>query len=70
MIKATMIGNILNASNPEGLISKSDVNFKTFKKITYTIFIEDQNNRSESIIKAENKLFKNNLGWDEYDFQI
>lgn len=66
----TIIGNILNASNPEGLISKSDVNFKTFKKITDAIFIENQNYRSKSIIEAENKLFKNNLDWDEYDFQI
>lgn len=66
----TIIGSILNATNPEGLISKSDVSFKTFKEITENIFIESMNYRSQSVITAENILFKNNLNWDEYDFQI
>jgi len=66
----TIIGSILNACNPEGLISKTDVSFKIFKEIIETIFNENQLYRSKSILEAENTLFKNNLNWDEYDYQI
>lgn len=66
----TIIGNIINTINPIGVISKSDVSFKTFKEITRTIFIENQNYRSKSVVVAESILFKNNLTWDEYDFKI
>lgn len=66
----SIIGNILNSTDPEGLISKSDVSFKTFKNIINTIFLENLNFRSESVIEAEKILFKNNLNWDEYDYKI
>lgn len=43
---------------------------KPLKKLLKTIFIENLNYRSQSVITAENILFKNNLNWDEYDYQI
>ena len=49
---------------------ESDVSFDSFKEIINTILLNNNTYKSKSILKAENVIFKNNLDWDEYDFQI
>ncbi|MFD2891371.1 response regulator [Flavobacterium chuncheonense] len=65
-----IISSIVQAINPDGLISKSDVNFESFKEIINTIFIQNGKYRSSSIVKAEKTITANILDWDEYDYKI
>lgn len=55
--------------NPEGLISKNDIDFKTFPQIFSTV-LQLGNYLSPSIKIILKKAFKDYLKWDEIDIQI
>ena len=55
--------------DPEGFISKNDIDFETFPTI-FNDIINLQNYYSPSINVAINSLLRQTIKWDEYDIQI
>ena len=67
--EALLLNDIFKSINPEGFLSKNDIDFVTFPKIFSSIL---KHNRyiSKTIYEALVALFKQNISWDEYDSQI
>jgi DNA-binding NarL/FixJ family response regulator len=64
-----IVDEIRMAINPEGFISKSDIDFNSFSEICLKI-INDEQYYSESILEAQQQLALVNLKWDEFDIKI
>jgi hypothetical protein len=63
------VDKIIKEINPEGFISKSDINFELFPVICKRI-LEGETYRSKTIIQSQRELFKRNINWDNHDSQI
>ncbi|PIF30228.1 DNA-binding NarL/FixJ family response regulator [Flavobacterium sp. 9] len=63
------VDKIIKGINPEGFISKSDINFELFPIICKKI-LEGDIFRSNTIIESQRELFKRNINWDTHDNQI
>lgn len=61
--------NVYKSINPEGFLSKNDIDFEMFPEIINKI-VNVENYYSTSINKAIQQLVKQTLGWDEFDSQI
>jgi DNA-binding NarL/FixJ family response regulator len=64
-----ILNKVLKTVNPEGFISKNDIDFSTFPTIFFKIK-EGENYFSPTITKSLQTLMSNTLHWDEYDTQI
>ncbi|WP_158729844.1 MULTISPECIES: response regulator [unclassified Flavobacterium] len=64
-----IVDKITKEINPEGFISKSDINFELFPIICKKI-IEGDTYRSPSIDQALKELYNRNINWDIHDIQI
>ncbi|MBP9793328.1 MAG: response regulator [Flavobacterium sp.] len=64
-----VVDQIIKRVNPDGFISKNDVNFETFKKVCVKI-IKGELYYSSTIIESQKELVKINVNWDKYDTQI
>ena len=64
-----IVNEICMAVNPEGFVSKSDINFSSFGTICRKI-VNDEIYFSPSILEAREQLTLKNLKWDEYDIKI
>jgi DNA-binding NarL/FixJ family response regulator len=64
-----IVDKIIKELNPEGFISKSDINFELFPIICKKV-IEGETYRSPSIDQSQKELFKRNINWDIHDNQI
>lgn len=64
-----IVNEICNRIQPEGFISKSDINFSSFSEICLKI-IENEQYYSTSIQEAQKQMTASNLKWDEYDIKI
>ncbi|RUT68367.1 DNA-binding response regulator [Flavobacterium cupreum] len=67
--ESSIIDSIIKKINPEGFISKSDINFEIFPTICNKI-IQGEKFYSAEIIKSQRELLKQNINWDEHDSQI
>ncbi|SHL03748.1 response regulator [Flavobacterium chilense] len=63
------VDKIIKGIQPEGFISKSDINFELFPIICKNI-IDGEVFRSATIIESQRELFKRNINWDNHDNQI
>jgi DNA-binding NarL/FixJ family response regulator len=63
------VDKIIKKIQPEGFISKSDINFESFPSICKKI-IDGDLFQSQTIIESQRKLFKKNINWDIHDNQI
>jgi DNA-binding NarL/FixJ family response regulator len=63
------VDKIIKGIQPEGFISKSDINFELFPVICKNI-IDGEIFRSTTIIESQRELFKKNINWDNHDNQI
>lgn len=63
------VDKIIKGIQPEGFISKSDINFELFPVICKNI-INGEIFRSTTIIESQRELFKKNINWDNHDNQI
>ncbi|MEN2403146.1 response regulator [Flavobacterium sp. MC2016-06] len=63
------VDKIIKGIQPEGFISKSDINFELFPVICKNI-INGKIFRSNTIIESQRELFKKNINWDNHDNQI
>jgi DNA-binding NarL/FixJ family response regulator len=63
------VDKIIKEINPEGFVSKSDINFELFPVICKKI-IDGEVYRSPTIIEAQGELHKSNINWDKHDNQI
>ena len=63
------VNKIIDCTNPEGFISKNDINFRTFPNAYNTIAAGDRF-YSPSIQEARKNLQVNNLSIDQYDSKI
>ncbi len=63
------VNQILKTVNPEGLISKSEINYRTFPDAYRKILTGDRQ-YSSSITKARQLFISKNIAWDEYDSKI
>mgnify|MGYP000694594110 CR=1 FL=1 len=61
--------NVYKSVNPEGFLSKNDIDFEMFPEIINKI-VHVENYYSTSIDKAIQKLVKQTFGWYEFDLQI
>jgi DNA-binding NarL/FixJ family response regulator len=64
-----LIDKIIKNLNPEGFISKNDINFEQFPIICKNI-IHGETFQSKTINEARRELFKININWDVHDSQI
>ena len=64
-----IVDKIIKEIKPEGLISKSDINFELFPTICKKI-IDGDMFQSNTIIKSQRELFKRNINWDNHDNEI
>lgn len=64
-----ILNKVFKTINPEGFISKNDIDFTTFPEIFLKI-IKGQNYFSPTINNSLATLFKNTVKWDQYDTQI
>lgn len=67
--EALLLNDIFRTINPEGFISKNDIDFVTFPKV-FSNIINQNRYISKTIYEALIALFKHNINWDEYDSQI
>ncbi|WP_281322356.1 response regulator [Flavobacterium aestivum] len=67
--KPLTVDKIIKGIQPEGFISKSDINFELFPVICRKI-LEGEIFRSNTIIDSQRELFKRNINWDNHDCQI
>jgi len=63
------VGKIVKKINPEGLISKNDIDFKNFTEVIKTI-LNGEYYFSNTIIESQRELLKINVNWDIHDHQI
>ncbi|MDI1307718.1 MAG: response regulator [bacterium] len=63
------VDTIIKEINPEGFVSKSDINFELFPVICKKI-IDGDIFRSTTILESQRELFQKNINWDKYDIQI
>lgn len=64
-----IVDEIRMAIDPEGFISKSDIDFNSFSEICLKI-MNDEQFYSKSIVEAQQQLLHINMHWDEYDIKI
>lgn len=64
-----ILNKVLKTINPEGFISKNDIDFSTFPKIFFKIK-DGKNYFSPTITDSLHALLNNRMGWDEFDTQI
>lgn len=64
-----ILDNVLKLVNPEGFISKNDIDFETFPDIFEKI-VNVENYFSPSINNSLQFLLKKTIKWDEFDTQI
>jgi DNA-binding NarL/FixJ family response regulator len=64
-----ILNKVLKTINPEGFISKNDIDFSTFPEIFFKIK-NGENYFSPTINKSLHSLVNSALHWDEYDTQI
>jgi len=67
--EALTVDKIIKQINPEGFISKSDINFELFPIICQKVLNGDYF-KSPTIIESQRELFKKNINWDDHDSQI
>lgn len=67
--ESLVLFNAYKQVNPEGFISKNDIDFKMFPEI-FDRIVNVENYFSISINNAIKQLLKKNLSWDEFDTQI
>ncbi|TPG40862.1 response regulator transcription factor [Flavobacterium pectinovorum] len=67
--EAFIVNRVINEIQPEGFISKSEVNFESFPNICKKILLSEII-YSDEIIKSQKKISQRNLDWGEYDIQI
>src|SRR5690606_2186013 len=60
------VNQILKSVNPEGFISKSEINYRTFPAAYHKI-VDGDFQYSSSITKAHRLFLSKNIDWDEYD---
>lgn len=63
------VNRIYKSINPEGFVSKNDINYKTFPEICNKI-INGDFFYSESINESQRFFIKKNINWDENDSKI
>jgi DNA-binding NarL/FixJ family response regulator len=63
------VDKIIKEINPEGFVSKSDINFELFPIICKKI-MDGETYRSPTIIESQRELHKSNINWDKHDSQI
>lgn len=63
------VNKVIKEINPEGFISKNDINFELFPVICKKI-VEGEIFRSITIIASQKELIKRNINWDSYDNEI
>jgi DNA-binding NarL/FixJ family response regulator len=63
------VDKIIKEINPEGFVSKSDINFELFPIICKKI-MDGELYRSPTILESQRELFKKNINWDKHDSQI
>ncbi|MFV5697802.1 response regulator [Flavobacterium sp. ZT3R17] len=63
------VDTIIKEINPEGFVSKSDINFELFPIICKKI-MDGGTFRSQTILESQRELFKKNINWDKHDSQI
>jgi len=66
---AVTVNKVIKAVNPEGFISKNDINFELFPIICKKI-VEGEIFRSDTIAASQKELIKRNINWDSYDNEI
>lgn len=67
--EAFIVNRIIKGIQPDGFISKSEVNFESFPMICKKILLGEIIYGDE-IVKSQKNLTQRNLNWDEYDSQI
>jgi DNA-binding NarL/FixJ family response regulator len=67
--ESLLLFNAYKQVNPEGFISKNDIDFEMFPEI-FDRIVNVENYFSTSINNAIQQLLKNALSWDEFDTQI
>ncbi|SNR47064.1 response regulator [Flavobacterium sp. ov086] len=67
--EAFIVNRIIKEIQPDGFVSKSEINFESFPAICKKILSEGIV-YSDEIIKSQKKLIQKNLYWGEYDSQI
>lgn len=63
------VNQIFKSINPEGFISKSDINYKSFPDIFQTIE-RNEVYLSQSIKLSQKMMIQKNINWDDYDSKI
>ncbi|MFV8375126.1 response regulator [Flavobacterium sp. LB1P71] len=63
------VDKIIKEIDPEGFVSKSDINFELFPIICKKI-MAGEIFRSPTILESQRELFKKNINWDKHDSQI
>ena len=67
--ESLVLFNAYKQVNPEGFISKNDIDFEMFPEI-FDKIVNVENYFSTSINNVIQQLLKNALSWDEFDTQI
>lgn len=67
--EALLLNEIFRSINPEGFLSKNDIDFITFPEM-FTSILNNKQYISKTIYESLVSLFKQNINWDEYDSQI
>ncbi len=63
------IVNIVKKINPEGLISKNDIDYKNFPEVVKNI-LNGNHYFSKTILESQRELLKINVNWDIHDHKI
>lgn len=63
------VDKIIKDINPEGFVSKNDINFELFPIICKKI-INGEMYKSRTIIESQKELLDRNINWDKHDSQI
>lgn len=63
------VNQIFKSINPEGFISKNDINYKLFPEVFQSIAC-DETYFSQSIKQAQKVIIQNNINWDNHDSNI
>jgi DNA-binding NarL/FixJ family response regulator len=63
------VDKIIKEINPEGFVSKNDINFELFPLICKKV-MDGELYRSPSIIESLKELLKSNIYWDKHDSQM
>ncbi len=63
------VDKIIKDINPEGFVSKNDINFELFPIVCKKI-VDGEMYKSPTIIESQKELFQRNINWDTHDSQI